>query len=1277
MRGLRDGTNGANNSLRTLNTRATTAQGRLGDLSNSTRTLRSDTDDLDGSMRRLTGTLGGLRGSLGTIRVNAGGAGGSMSKLKSAALLLAPALIPIAAAALPLAASVGAAGVALAAFGLAAGGQVASLVKASEAEKKYTEAVKQHGPASQEAAKAQEAYLRQVREMDPATRRAAAAFGVFKDQYKAWSGSLAGDTMPVVTKSFAVFGGLLPRLTPLIRGTSSELDRLMTVLAGGVNSSGFDRLMDSFAEFASGTLSKATDGLVRFMRAMSGGGGSGQFAEFMSYVREVGPEVGETLSNLARALVHVVAAASETGVGLLSIVNAFAQLVNAVPTELLSTLLQVYTAFKLISLAGAGIGAASAGFTSLAARVAALRAASAAAGGGVLGLRAALASLSTGAKIGVAVAGVAALVLALRSLSNNKPAVEVDALSSSLNTLVSTGKVTGTLKTNLDEMSSSIAMVSKGASDNKLAQLTSDFGTWIGIANGPGISTAKENVDAWDKSMASLVKAGHPKQAAAQYELLKKAWLAGGGDTDRLKKTTNDYNDALANAKFEAKLAADAMGLFGAQAQSVQTKLDGQKQSADGLRQSIEALNDANRSALGGMIGFEASIDAAAKAAKENAGSLNMVNGRLDVNSPKAQAAATALNDLATKTKDAALAARESGDSWEHVNGIYERGRSAFIKSARAMGLNEKQARQLANTYMKIPSEKSMKLKMKKEDAERDLKAFNAAVKRTPFTKSVTLKTLSKGAEKLLEGFGYKVKRLPNGKVTVSARTGGALSGVRNVRAAVASLRSKTITITTAYRITGRPGGPPSGTYLGSTAGRSADGNIYSGAKAYADGGVESHVAQIAQPNLRVWAEPETGGEAYIPLAEGKRPRSLAILEDVAERFGYGLEKFARGGLSKAQKRAAAQRKSEGEARKEARGDLTISHFGRRAGYQNTEFRNALGKPDSIGSLTSALNQWRSTIQKSTHGGTERRLLRTLDSAGKSLIKYERQLTSVNKALESAKGKLSDLKNSFTQLRDSVKGNILSYANITKAAGGEGRVTTAGVMGGLKESRDKASSFAGALASLKKKGLSKDLLAQIAESGIEGGGLETAEALMRASKSEIADMNKLQGQIAKSAKAAGTTAADAMYGAGIKAAEGLVKGLQKKQDAIEKQMMRIAKSMEKAIKRALGIRSPSKVMEQIGDHTAQGFAQGIHRNRNVRPAWESMLNLPQGASAADRHTAVRTAAGQARDAWEGRPVVVPISLGGAQLGTVFVDVVRKEVRIRGGSVQAVLGQGAG
>lgn len=87
--------------------------------------------------------------------------------------------------------------------------------------------------------------------------------------------------------------------------------------------------------------------------------------------------------------------------------------------------------------------------------------------------------------------------------------------------------------------------------------------------------------------------------------------------------------------------------------------------------------------------------------------------------------------------------------------------------------------------------------------------------------------------------------------------------------------------------------------------GRVAEGAILN----FADGGLakykpgpESHYAQIARPgDMRVWAEPETGGEAYIPLAPSKRDRSLAIWQETGKRLGvdpWKVREFADGGIT-------------------------------------------------------------------------------------------------------------------------------------------------------------------------------------------------------------------------------------------------------------------------------------------------------------------------------------------------------------------------------------------
>lgn len=72
-----------------------------------------------------------------------------------------------------------------------------------------------------------------------------------------------------------------------------------------------------------------------------------------------------------------------------------------------------------------------------------------------------------------------------------------------------------------------------------------------------------------------------------------------------------------------------------------------------------------------------------------------------------------------------------------------------------------------------------------------------------------------------------------------------------------------------------------------------------------ADGGIHNLPEQARiEPGrgqgLYQWAEGETGGEAFIPLAQSKRGRSTQILGEVANRFGLKIQKFADGGITRA-----------------------------------------------------------------------------------------------------------------------------------------------------------------------------------------------------------------------------------------------------------------------------------------------------------------------------------------------------------------------------------------
>lgn len=73
----------------------------------------------------------------------------------------------------------------------------------------------------------------------------------------------------------------------------------------------------------------------------------------------------------------------------------------------------------------------------------------------------------------------------------------------------------------------------------------------------------------------------------------------------------------------------------------------------------------------------------------------------------------------------------------------------------------------------------------------------------------------------------------------------------------------------------------------------------------FAQGGItgrERHDPTMARGGMmRVWNEPETGGEAYIPLGINKRHRSVGLLQTVADMFGYQMTRFAEGGMSLAE----------------------------------------------------------------------------------------------------------------------------------------------------------------------------------------------------------------------------------------------------------------------------------------------------------------------------------------------------------------------------------------
>ncbi|MFC8862648.1 coiled-coil domain-containing protein [[Kitasatospora] papulosa] len=647
----------------------------------------------------------------------------SFGSLVGTAISLAPALIPIAASAAPLVAGMGAATIAVGAFGAAIIPQIMAMNEAAEAEKKYTKAVEDNGAASAEAVKAEKAYLDAVEDMPPATREAAAALSVLKEQYEDWSNSLSDDTMPVATKAFATLGALFPKMTPLVKGASTELDRFVTIAAGGIQSQGFDRFMKSFGTFAETSLAKANSALVHFTRTLDTGKVGGGVSEFMNFAREQGPLVGDVLMNLSEALSNLLVASADTGVGMLTLINAFADLVASIPPEVLTRLLQLALAFKAVKMAAAGMAAVGAGMAVVRTQIAAAGTAALGASTRMGMLTLAFGALSRGAKLAVAGTGIGLLVVMLAELTDigKTTPPNIDKLTSSLGQFAQSGKVSGeaarVFGKDLGSLVDSLNAVPR--SGEKVDDFFKRF-----KANPKSLKESRIEFDALDKSLANLVSGGKGDLAAAALSRIKKEMVEAGYSTAGLKSRLTEYKGALADAAFEQRLIADSMGVFGDQALEVQAKLDAQRMSADGLTQSINALSNAYLQARGGIRGMEAAIDAATEALQKN-------GATLDNNTEKGRANNEALDNLASATMKAAESARANGSSWETVNGIYDRGRQKLIESADAMGLTRAQAVKLADQILRTP-DKTARLKGNMEDLQKKLDSAKAQLKRVP-----------------------------------------------------------------------------------------------------------------------------------------------------------------------------------------------------------------------------------------------------------------------------------------------------------------------------------------------------------------------------------------------------------------------------------------------------------------------------------------------------------------------------------------------------------------
>lgn len=227
-----------------------------------------------------------------------------------------------------------------------------------------------------------------------------------------------------------------------------------------------------------------------------------------------------------------------------------------------------------------------------------------------------------------------------------------------------------------------------------------------------------------------------------------------------------------------------------------------------------------------------------------------------------------------------------------------------------------------------------------------------------------------------------------------------------------------------------------------------------------------------------------------------------------------------------------------------------------------------------------------------------------LDVAGKMKKRLPAAIKSVQDEIAALKLEAKNYQAAAQKVQDArelaagVQSAAIASASIAglgsrEVTDAEGTTTTVGPTSGtiiedLNGKLAALNSFTANVDALRQAGLSQQSVDQIIQEGVEKGSM-TAAALIAGGPEAIAAVNTLQAGINSAAAQLGAVAAVNMYGTGTQAAAGFVAGLEGDLEAIERVAKRLARKLVRAIKKELGIKSPSRVARGL----ARSFTDGI------------------------------------------------------------------------------------
>jgi hypothetical protein len=383
-----------------------------------------------------------------------------------------------------------------------------------------------------------------------------------------------------------------------------------------------------------------------------------------------------------------------------------------------------------------------------------------------------------------------------------------------------------------------------------------------------------------------------------------------------------------------AALDQGAMATYSKALDQIRTSADGATARAQALLLAVDQLKGGLNESANVGVAFGSALQNVQKLGAEGSTALLDLSkaidpalGKINFFAPGLEASNSALNNMAQtglaaviqSMKDSAVAGGDFNAQVLAGQAVIDQNLNPALDALR-QGLEDQQAgtqvtdqvwQQLLATYHLTPDQVITLAIAQTSQANTDVRGLISTIGGVPGQASnggpvvAVFDSLTAGAQAKAISLGIDVKQIANGQyqLTMSADTNTARNQAQGLVNYVNGLSASiyvTARVDTSAGYAALNGLQQSAAALRVTIPTAADGGLmfpYMGSmvKRFAKGGFhsEQHVAQIAAAgrgkNVRVWAEKETHGEAYIPLSPWKRERSMSILNEVANRFGMAL----------------------------------------------------------------------------------------------------------------------------------------------------------------------------------------------------------------------------------------------------------------------------------------------------------------------------------------------------------------------------------------------------